>query len=75
MRYWVYTRPYDGSEFTSSPPGDYGSDVVEVEATSKREALVLGLRALRQQQSRWIRAMESDKHNPFTGLKAEEDEA
>ena len=61
--WWVYTPPY-GDMYS------YGSDVVEVEAPSKREALVLGLRKLRLQRSRWIWNQEADRRNPFNGLEA-----
>ncbi len=67
MKYFVVTPPYE------QVYGEYGSDVAEVEATSKREALVKGLRELRRMRSRWLQDQASDRHSPFAGLKAEPD--
>ena len=53
-------------------PMEYGSDVVEIEAENRRDALVLGLKLLTEQNSRWVEEARSDGVNPFNGLKVEE---
>ena len=63
-KYFVVTPPYE-------EPGSCGSDVVEVEADTKREALVKGVRELRRTHSHWLQDQESDGHSPFAGLKVE----
>lgn len=70
-RWWVYTPPHNHYSSGYYDPAEYGSDVVQVEAESRKEALVLGLRELRRTHSDWVRDMESDLRNPFNGLKAE----
>ena len=65
-RYCVFTPPYENYD------NEYGSDVVEVEATTKRKALVLGLAKLRLQRSQWVQDQTSDGRSPFAGLKCEE---
>ena len=73
MRYWVSTPAYSRGGDWYNPP-EFGSDVVEVDAPTKRAAIRLGLRALRKMGSRWVRDMESDKRCPLNGLKADADE-
>ena len=76
-KWWVITPEYgtvvavldDGTG-----PEEFGRDVVEVEAPTRREALVLGLRKLRLQRSRWIWNQEADRRNPFNGLEATRDD-
>ncbi len=70
MKYCVYTPAYDYGGSDYDPP-EYGSDVAEVDAPTKREALVRGVRELRRTHSRWLQDRESDGHCPFTALKAE----
>ena len=62
--WWVYTPPYGDDQYS------YGSDVVEVEAPNKRKALVLGIRKLRLERSRWVQDQQSDRRSPFNGLNA-----
>ena len=68
MRYFVCTPIYDKNSDGYWDPPETGADVVEVEATNKREALVKGLRLLRQSKSEWICDKDFDKKNPFNGL-------
>lgn len=72
MNWLVYTPPYErypGSRHGWEPePPEYGSDVVEVVAKTRKQALVLGLRELRRTHSYWVRDVEG---NPFNGLGAE----
>ena len=51
-------------------PVELVSDVAYVEARTQREALVVGLRELRRDGSKWLRAQTINKCSPFTGLKA-----
>lgn len=55
---------------THLDPPEYGSDVVEVSADTKRQALVKGVRELRRIGSHWLQDMTSDGRSPFTGLQA-----
>lgn len=52
-------------------PIEYGADYVCVEADTKRQALVAGVRKLRSTGSHWMEDQNSDGASPFTGLKAE----
>lgn len=73
MNYIVYTPYYSrtmGSTLDLDPP-EYVADVVDVEANTKREALIKGLQKLRRGDSYWVREMEGDLRNPFNGLKAQ----
>lgn len=71
MIYIVYTPAYERrGEHYYSPP-EYGSDVVEVEADTRRQAAILGMQELRRINSQWVRDMESDNRNPFNGIKVE----
>ena len=72
MRYFVYTPIYDKNSDGYWDPPEPEADVVEVEATNKREARVKGLRLLRQSNSKWIYDKDSDKRNPFNGLLVDE---
>ncbi len=62
----VYTTYY--SPWGLEPP-DTGADVVEVEAQTKREAKVLGVRELRRTHSKWMQDRYTDGLSPFTGIK------
>ena len=74
MRYIVYTPTYERGwvDTLSLDPPDYGSDIVEVEATDRKEALIEGLRELRRTRSQWIQDQQSDGRHPFAGLKVEQ---
>ena len=71
MKYIVCTPIYDRIPDMYYEPGEPGCDVVEVEAETKREALVKGLRLLRQQRSQWVNDQQSDGRSPFNGLQTE----
>ena len=72
---WYIVTP----KYMRYPPGDtdppeYGSDVVDVTADNKKDALVAGVRELRRIKSHWIANQTSDGRSPFTGLKAYNEE-
>ena len=69
MRYFVMTEEFN--RVGSYHPPEYGRDVVEVEAKTKREARVLGLRALRKMRSTPVMDAESDNRNPLGTLTVE----
>lgn len=71
MHWEVYTPQYMnyGSPFDLEPP-EYTCDWVVVEAETRRQALVEGVRELRRIGSDWILDQQSDGASPFTGLKA-----
>ena len=76
-KYYVVTPPYTtyfGNAATAIDPPEYGCDVVEVEARTKREAKILGVRELRRIHSKWMEDQVSNGANPFTGLKAHDAE-
>lgn len=63
MKYLVVTPPYESGGYYA--PKEYGSDVATVEADTKKEAKVRGLRELRRMRSQWVQDCEG---NPFNGL-------
>ena len=66
-KYYVWTPEYDSSP-SNSPP-EWGCDIVEVEADTRRKALVLGLKKLDSIHSEWITDERGDGRNPFSTLK------
>ena len=68
MRYVVCTPIYERPSGYYNYPPEPGADFVEVEAVNKKEAMVKGLRLLRQSKSEWICDKDFDKKNPFNGL-------
>jgi len=70
-KYYVITPQYTSMSYGYEPP-ETGCDVVEVEANTKREAKVKGLRELRKLHYGWINWYRDTDSNPFTGLRAEE---
>lgn len=73
--YIVYTpsfTSYRGVWGDPPEPPEYGADVVEVIAKSKREAKVEAVRKMRAEGMEWVRGQESDGASPFTGLKVED---
>ena len=64
--YMTYGSYGDGS--LGLDPPEYGCDVVEVQALTKREAKILGLREFRRTSARWLDYCDG---NPFTGIKVE----
>lgn len=72
-RWYVFTPEHESIVpllDDGSGPIEYGSEVVEVEAPTMKEALILGLRELRKSPSGWINRYRDKAANPFTGLKA-----
>ena len=71
-KYYVFTPEYTTYKImTALDPPECGCDVVDVEATTKRKALILGLKALEQIRSEWIRDERGDGRNPFSKLKVQ----
>ena len=75
-RYWVTSPAWTEHEHIDE--GLWGPEepvcaAVQVEATTLREAKVLALRTPELED--WVKMQRSDGCNPFTGLKAEVDEA
>ena len=74
-RWWVVTPEFPYTEVISweigGPTYDI-HDVIEVEATTRREAILVGVNAMLADQSRfsWVHYRRSDKMNPFAGVKA-----
>lgn len=69
--HWIVCTPkYRDWGWDDEPPEEV-TDVVAVEAATKREALVKGVRELRRIRSHWLQDQRSDNANPFTGLTAE----
>lgn len=54
-----------------SGPIEYGCDFVEVEARTKREALLIGVRRMLRERRSWALDQRSDGANPFVGYKVE----
>ena len=74
MKWFVITPAYEcypRNAYVDPEPPEYVADVVEVDAPTKRQALVQGVRELRRTRSRWLEDQVSNGSNPFTGLKAE----
>ena len=75
--YYVVTPEYEVTmqilDFGEGPK-EPCRDVVEVEANTKREAKIKGLKELRKIQRGWINWYRDTDTNPFTGLRVEEKE-
>lgn len=72
LRRWYVVSPayWSGRSWDPPDPGDYGSDVVKVEAPTKRAAIVAGVRKMRAEiRQGWHNWYGSDQH-PFKGMKA-----
>ena len=73
-RYYVISPTYYYHEpilDDGSGPDEPACDVVEVEAHTKREAKIRGLKELRKIHKGWINWHRDSDANPFTGLKVE----
>ncbi len=69
-RYYVYTDEYEEWVTSAMPePSEWHRDVVEVEANTKREAKIKGLRELRRTGSKFYR--DHAEGNPFQYLSVE----
>lgn len=77
MKRWYVVTPQYGTVIPvlddGTGPTEYGADVVEVEAPSRRAAITEGVkRMLRgsRKEFRYCRDQRSDRANPFVGVKA-----
>ena len=53
-------------------PTEYGCDVVEVEAETKRDALAMGVKLMLADLScQWVKDCRLDDRNPYAGMKVE----
>jgi hypothetical protein len=71
-RFYVVTPQYESGGDYYEPP-EWGADVVEVEARSKREAVTLGVKLMltgNRREFKWCRWQRGDGANPFAGVKA-----
>lgn len=71
----VYSPDYQTSPMSYDPPdpGEYGADVIEVEAESKRDAIILGVAALmKERRHTWASDNRGDGQPPWAGYKADE---
>lgn len=69
--YWVYSPEFETPAYGMNPP-EWGSDVVEVDAASRRDALLLGVREMERQRMRWVRNNRWDGKPPWAGIKVEQ---
>lgn len=81
MKWWHVVTPQYGTVIPvcdfGQGPTEYGADVVEVQAATKREAVVAGVkRMLKGPYSsrgfKWCIDQRCDGRNPFAGVKAYE---
>jgi len=70
--YYVISPEYSSGGGAYEPP-EWGCDCVEVEARTKREAVILGVRKILREQGRgsWAETNRSDGQSPFTGYRAD----
>lgn len=69
--YYVVSPEYKTSLGGAYEPPEYGCDCVEVEAETKREAVILGVREALKQRHSWAEDNRSDGQSPFAGYRAE----
>jgi len=75
--YYVISPSYETSgSYALCEPPEYGADVVEVEARTKREAVIKGVKILLEKpqgygRTTWASTNRSDGQSPFAGYKAE----
>jgi hypothetical protein len=71
--YLVYSPSYETYSACYDPPEppEYGADCVEVEAKSKREAVIAGVKLMLQQRRSFAQDNLSDRLPPWAGIKAE----
>jgi len=82
MKHWIVITPEVGVVIPvlddGSGPMEYGCDVVEVEAESRRDAIALGVGLmLRERGPKWdeytyCRQQRADRCSPYTGVTARE---
>ena len=69
--YYVVSPEYEMYSDQDEPP-EWGCDVVEVEAGTKREAVVIGVRRLLgSRHQTWPKLNRMDERSPFAGMRAE----
>ena len=71
-RWYVVTPEYESGGDWYDPP-EWGCDVVEVAAKTRREAITKGVKAMltgNRKEYQWCRDQRSDGRNPFAGVKA-----
>jgi hypothetical protein len=72
MRHWWVSTPEFGVMVPllddGTGPLEYQCDVVCVDAATRREAIVAGVKKMRAEGAKWF---ESHDGNPFVGIKAE----
>jgi hypothetical protein len=68
--FFVYSPEYETPAYGMNPP-EWGSDVVQVEAASKRDALLLGVKEMERKCMRWVRNNRWDGKPPWAGIKVE----
>lgn len=77
-RYFVVSPGYEsyGRPYGDPPePPEYGCDVLEIEADSKRTALILGVREMLTWRESWAKDNRDDGLPPWAGYRVEEVEA
>lgn len=70
LKPWLVCSPEYGVMFPivdGRGPMEYGCDVVHVEAETKRDALLLGVRLLKAKGAGYLR----DAENPYAGIRVE----
>jgi hypothetical protein len=73
MKRWYVVTPEYGTGGSEIEPPEYGCDVVEVDAPTRRAAILAGVRrmlASSRREFRYCRDQRSDGANPFTGVRA-----
>lgn len=75
-RYYVVSPEYEtyhGGGYDPPEPPEWGCDFVEIEADSKRDALILGVREIMRTQKRhsWAHDNQLDGKPPWAGYKVE----
>lgn len=70
-RWIVYTPSYEQHQgsWYGDPP-QYGADVVEIEAKTRRDAVIMGTRVMLDMGYDWVHDNRSDGRAPFCGVRA-----
>lgn len=75
MKRWlVFTPQYECHHATEADPAEFGCDVVEIEAKTKRDALALGVKVMLadRRHFHYCRDQRDDNASPYAGLKVED---
>ncbi len=72
-RWLVFTPQYRHSSEDGYEPPEYGADVIEIEAETKRDALALGVKAMLADHRHfaWCRNQRDDHASPYAGVTVE----